>query len=174
MVTNSGLGVGPATGVLTTSESTRSFLIDFSKTPTVGSVLNAGLYPQVGALNSWDNLLSLPATIRIKEVHVKVVSALSGTLAGTETVRFQVNHPRLGAYTNLTSAVSLTATAGVIAANTYNSAISDQSVFNRALTRFNGSAEKAQLQLLVSANDIKAGVLEVQIVSEFAYHNYVG
>lgn len=171
---STGLGAGPVNGVLTTSESTRSYLIDFSKTPTVGSVLNAALYPNVPGLQNWANLLSLPATLRIKEVHVKVVSALSGTIAGTETVRLQVNHPRLGSYTNLTSAVSLTATAGVIAANTYNSAISDQSVFNRALTRFNGSAEKVQLQLLVSANNITSGVLEIQLVSEFAYHNYVG
>lgn len=171
----SGLGSGPVNGVLTTSESTRSWVIDFSKTPTVGSVLNPGLYPSVGSLYNWTNLLSLPATLRIKEVHVKVVSALSGTTAGTETIDLQIKHPRLGgSYVDITAAPLLTASAGVIAANTYSSAISDQTLFNRALTRFNGSAEKAELQLAVSANNITSGILEIQLVSEFAYHNYVG
>lgn len=170
-----GLGIGPVQGVLTTSECARSYEIDFSKTPTVSSVLSAPLYPNNKGLDSWSNLLSQPASIRFKEVHVKTKTALTGTIAGTETIDLQVKHPRLGAsFVDLTASPILTAAAGTVAANTYASAVADSSLFNRALTRFNGSAETLQLQLLVSANDITAGVLEIQLIYEFAYHNYVG
>lgn len=168
-----GLGVGPVAGVITTSECTRAYEIDFSKTPTISSILSAPLYPNNKGLNSWSNLLSLPASLRIKEVHVKVKTALSGTIAGTETIDLQVKHPRLGAsFVDLTAAPILTATAGIVASNTYASAISDQTLFNRALTRFRGDSETLQLQLAVSANDITAGVLEIQLIYEQAYHNY--
>lgn len=169
-----GLGIGPVQGAVTTSECTRSYQIDFSKTPTVSSLLNAPLYPNNKGLDSWSNLLSLPASIRLKEVHVKVKTALSGTTAGTETIDLQVKHPRLGgSFVDITAAPVLTASGGAFAANTYASAVADATYFNRALTRFSGDAEKLQLQLAVSANDITSGVLEIQLIYEFSYHNYV-
>ena len=169
---NSGLGSGPVHGTLTTSEATRSFLVDFEKTPTVSTVLEAPTYPNNKGLNSWSNLLSLPATIRFKEVHLKVVKALTGTTAGTETIDLQVNHPRLGAFTDLTAAPLFTLAAGTIAASTYSSRIADQSVFNIGLTRFNGDKEAVPLRIKLSANDINKGILEIQLVYEFSYHNY--
>jgi hypothetical protein len=169
---NSGLGSGPVHGTLTTSECTRSFLVDFEKTPTVATILEAPTYPNNKGLNSWSNLLSLPATIRFKEIHIKVVKALTGTAAGTETIDLQVNHPRLGAFTDLTALPLFTLAAGTVAANTYSSRVVDPAFFNIGLTRFNGDSEKVPLRLKLSANDINKGVVEIQLVYEFSYHNY--
>lgn len=169
---NSGLGSGPVHGTITTSESTRSFLVDFAKTPTVSTVLEAPTYPNNKGLNSWSNLLSMPATIRFKEVHIKVVKALKGTTAGTETIDLQVNHPRLGAFTDLTAAPVITLAAGTAAGNTYVSQVADPAFFNIGLTRFNGDSEKVPLRLKLSANDLNEGQLEIQLVYEFSYHNF--
>ncbi len=169
---NTGLGSGPVHGTLTTSECTRAFLIDFEKNPTVSSILAASLYPNNKGLDSWSNLLSLPATIRFKEVHIKVVKALTGTASGTETIELQVNHPRLGAFTDLTAAPLITLAAGTVADNTYVSRVADPAFFNIGLTRFNGDSEKVPLRFKLSANDINKGQLEIQLVYEFSYHNY--